>query len=128
LSGGSESILVVDDNPQLRLLSVRRLTRLGYQCHEAQDGPDALALLETGQHFDLLFTDIGLPNGISGHELAKLAKQQRPQLKVLFTTGYAKVLARNGAEDQESAQPTLRKPYRSEELAESVRAVLDAGA
>ena len=87
-----------------------------------------MALLKSGDHFDLLFTDIGLPDGISGHELAKLAKQQRPQLKVLFTTGYAKVHANNGADPPESKQPTLRKPYRSEELAVTVRALLDSGA
>jgi PAS domain S-box-containing protein len=125
LSGGGESILVVDDNHELRQVSVRRLTRLGYRCREADNGPRALALLEAGERFDLLFTDIGLPDGISGYELAKLAGQRQPRLKVLFTTGYAKVHSRDGEEPPES-DDMLRKPYRSEELAGKVRAILDA--
>ena len=125
LRRGGESILVVDDNPELRKVSVRRLTSLGYKCREAESGPAALALFESGERFDLLFTDIGLPDGISGFELAKLAEQRQPRLKVLFTTGYAKVQKRDGDDLHESV-PMLRKPYRSAELAEKIRAILDS--
>jgi signal transduction histidine kinase len=124
LEPGGESIAVVDDNPELRKVAVRRLTSLGYKCREAENGPTALMLFESGERFDLLFTDIGLPDGISGYELAKLAQQRQPWLKVLFTTGYAKVQKRKGDEAQE-AVPMLRKPYRGKELAEKVRTVLD---
>jgi CheY-like chemotaxis protein len=126
--GAGESILVVDDNHDLRRVAVRRLTKLGYRCREADNGPSALALLDSGERFDLLFTDIGLPDGISGYELAKLARQRQASLKVLFTTGYARVLHRNGGDDPDGSMHMLRKPYRSEELAEKVRAALDSTA
>ena len=124
---GGESILVVDDNSELLRVSVRRLTGLGYKCHEAENGPAALAILDSGERFDLLFTDIGLPDGISGYALAKLAEQRQPSLKVLFTTGYAKVQNRDG-DDQHRSTHMLCKPYRSDELAEKVRAILDSTA
>jgi CheY-like chemotaxis protein len=124
---GGESILVVDDNSELLRVSVRRLTGLGYKCHEAENGPTALAILDSGERFDLLFTDIGLPDGISGYALAKLAEQRQPSLKVPFTTGYAKVQNRDG-DDHHRSTHMLRKPYRSDELAEKVRAILDSTA
>ena len=124
---GGESILVVEDNADLRRASVRRLTALGYKCQEAQSGPAALAMLDQGERFDLLFTDISLPDGILGPELAKLAEERQPGLKVLFTTGYAKVQKSSG-EEQPHATYVLRKPYRNQELAESVRAALDIAA
>jgi hypothetical protein len=80
---GGESILIVDDSTELRRTVVRRLTGLGYKCREAENGLIALELLASGEHFDLLFTDIGLPEGILGHELAKLAMQHQPWLKIL---------------------------------------------
>jgi signal transduction histidine kinase len=122
---GGESILVVDDNTELRLASVRRLTSLGYRCREAGNGRAALALLESGERFDMLFTDIGLPDGMLGDELAKLAEQRQPGLKILFTTGYAKVRQRTDAGQGERTN-MLSKPYRSVELAEKVRAILSS--
>jgi CheY-like chemotaxis protein len=120
---GGESILVVDDNHELRQIAMRRLTHLGYKCREAENGPTALTLLDSGERFDLLFTDIGLPDSILGYELAEMARQRQPWLKVLFTTGYAKVQTANG-EDQADTAPMLRKPYRNQQLAEMVRMVL----
>jgi len=122
---GVESILVVDDNPQLRQVAARRLTALGYRCVEADNGPEALAILERGERFDLLFTDVGLPEGLTGFELAELAKQRQPWLRVLFTSGYAKAQSRLG-EDQPAFQQMLRKPYRGDELATKVRDTLDS--
>ncbi|MDI1327185.1 MAG: response regulator [Brevundimonas sp.] len=124
---GGELILVVDDNSELLRMAVRRLTGLGYKCQEAENGPTALAILDSGERFDLLFTDIGLPDGISGYALAKLAEQRQPSLKVLFTTGYAKVQNPDGDDPQRSTH-MLRKPYRGDELAEKVRAILDSTA
>ena len=122
---GGETILVVDDNAELRSVAVRRLTALGYNCFEAESGRAALAILDSGVRFDLLFTDVGLPEGMLGHELAKLAEQRQPWLKVLFTTGYAKV-QKGENDNQPDLNPMLRKPYRGQELAETVRAILSS--
>jgi signal transduction histidine kinase len=126
LPTGGESILLVDDNVGLRRIAIRRLTSLGYKVREADSGPAALAILKSGERFDLLFTDIGLPNGISGTELADLAQQIQPPLKVLFTTGYAKVQTWNGDPSYETKH-LLRKPYRGAELASRIREALDDG-
>jgi signal transduction histidine kinase len=116
---GGESILVVDDNAGLRQLAARLLSKLGYKVHAAENGIQALEVLETEGPFDLLFSDIGLPDGMDGYELAAAARKRQPRLKVLFTTGYTKV--------QENEQPhMIRKPYRKQELAEKIRTALDS--
>jgi signal transduction histidine kinase len=114
----SELILLVDDNAALRRATLRRLTGFGYRVEEAEHGPAALALLDAGKRFNLLFTDIGLPGGINGFELAERARQRQPDLKVLFTTGYG--------DNGNGSQPhhLIRKPYRSDELARRLRVVL----
>jgi two-component system cell cycle sensor histidine kinase/response regulator CckA len=121
---GGETILVVDDNPELRQVSVRRLTGLGYTCVEADNGPDALALMDAGQRFDLLFTDIGLPDGMTGDVLALKARERQPDIKVLYTTGYAKATQTGAGDEHTDLKPMLRKPYRGQELTEMVRALL----
>ena len=126
-AGGGETILVVDDNADLRRVVVRRLSHLGYRCREAGSGREALGMIAAGERFDLLFTDVGLPDGMSGHELAIQAKQAQPGLKVLLTTGYAGADLRDAA-GEPYRLPVLRKPYLSEELAETIRGVLDAPA
>ncbi len=123
LPTGAEKILLVDDNAPLRRVTRLRLTGLGYCVAEAEDGPAALALLDAGDRFDLLFTDIGLPAGINGFELAHQARQRQPDLKVLFTTGYGNNGGQNGHEAGGS-QHLIRKPYRSDELAAALRAAL----
>ena len=125
LTGGNESILVVDDNVQLRQVAVRRLTELGYRCREADNGPAALALMDQGVRFDLLFTDVGLPEGMLGTELAEQAIERQPWLKVLFTTGYAKGLG-GGERIAGVRAVVMNKPYRGSELAEKVRSMLDS--
>jgi CheY-like chemotaxis protein len=82
-----EAILLVDDNSALRRATVRRLAALGYRVCDAENGHGALAILQSGESVDLLFTDIGLPGGMDGRQLAVAARQQRPGLKVLFTSG-----------------------------------------
>jgi CheY-like chemotaxis protein len=126
LPTGGEVILLVDDNAALRRATLRRLTGLGYRVEEAEDGPTALALLKTGERFDLLFTDIGLPRGMNGCELAEEARRCQPGLGVLLTTGYGD---HGGQGDTEGAHPQhlIRKPYRSDELAAAVRAALADG-
>ena len=121
--GGNEAILVVDDNTTLRDVARRHLTTLGYSVSVADNGPAAMALLQAGARFDLLFTDIVMPHGMTGYALAEAARQLQPALRVLFTSGYAGDGGTPGLE----AGRVLSKPYRRQELAQSVRATLDAG-
>ncbi|WP_282338479.1 ATP-binding protein [Pseudomonas sp. PS02288] len=85
----SEAILVIDDEPILRMLIVEILQEQGYCVLEAEDGPSGLAVIQSGAPIDLLITDVGLPGGLNGRQVADAARQQRPDLKVLFITGYA---------------------------------------
>jgi PAS domain S-box-containing protein len=125
LPHGDESILLVDDNPELRAVGRRHLVSLGYRVTEAESGPAALALLRGQDHYDLLFTDVAMPHGMTGYQLAASARQLLPGLKVLFTTGYAGPETRT-----EPALPVpgavICKPYRREELAITMRAALAA--
>ncbi len=89
LPKGNEFILVVDDNVEMRTVARRHLVSLGYQVDEGGSGPAALDVLQDGGGFDLLFTDVDMPNGMNGYQLAAAARQVRPGLKVVFTTGYS---------------------------------------
>ena len=121
---GTESILVVEDNPDVRRLVKRQLTELGYTVHEAGHGPEALRLIQTDLPLDLMFTDVIMPEGMTGYELAGHARESRPGLKVLFTSGYTAIGA--GQEiDSRAGGPLLSKPYRKRDLAHFVRAALD---
>ncbi|MGA3401239.1 MAG: CHASE3 domain-containing protein [Acetobacteraceae bacterium] len=122
LPRGNESILVVDDNDGMRATAARNLAALGYRVRLAADGPAALAILRADEHFDLLFTDVVMPNGLSGYQLADAARALQPDLPVLFTTGFA---AEDDGETGVMDPDALRKPYRRRELAERVRAMLD---
>ena len=121
---GQESVLVVDDNAEMRSVARRHLSALGYRVREAASGPAAVDCLRKGQRFDLLFTDVIMPDGMTGYQLAAVARQIQPGLKVLFTTGYARP-----AEIQERGEfppgPVLRKPYRKLDLATAVREALE---
>jgi CheY-like chemotaxis protein len=123
LPSGDETILVVEDDEQVRQLATGRLSALGYRVVECADGPSALAVLEAGQPIDLLFTDVVMPGGMNGRELAEQARRRRPALKVLFTSGYAEAaLTDRGAVD--GAFQILTKPYSKSKLAEKIRATL----
>jgi PAS domain S-box-containing protein len=84
-----ETVLVVDDEPTIRMLAAEVLEDLGYSAIEAADGAAGLKILESGERIDLLVTDVGLPGGMNGRQLAEAARVARPHLKVLFITGYA---------------------------------------
>ncbi len=88
-SGDGEVVLVIDDEPTIRMLIADVLEELGYAIMEASDGPSGLRVLQSDVRIDLLITDVGLPNGINGRQVADAARQIRPNLKVLFITGYA---------------------------------------
>ena len=85
-----EAVLVVDDEPTVRMLVADVLEELGYRAIEAQDGASGLQVLQSGTRVDLLVTDVGLPGGMNGRQLADAARRERPDLKVLFITGYAR--------------------------------------
>lgn len=121
--GGDEVILVVEDNPNVRKTVIRQLRDLGYRSVEADSGASALELVEKGVEFDLLLTDVVMPGGITGYQLAEQIRQNRPDLKVLFTSGYTE-LARSS--DQPARKdPLLSKPYRKQDLGRAVRAAID---
>jgi PAS domain S-box-containing protein len=84
-----ETVLVIDDEPIVRMLVVDVLQELGYAAIEASDGPEGLKVLRSDARVDLLITDVGLPNGLNGRQVADAARQLRPDLRVLFVTGYA---------------------------------------
>ena len=92
LPKGDEAILLVDDNVEMRTVVRRHLASLGYQVSEAASGPAALAILRNDDNFDLLFTDVVMPGGMTGYQLAAVAQKLHPRLRVLFTTGYARAL------------------------------------
>jgi two-component system CheB/CheR fusion protein len=124
---GTETILLVDDNTTLLDVTRRHLVALGYQVSTAESGPAALAILRSGARFDVLLTDVVMPEGMSGYDLAEAARHLQPELKVLFTSGYAGgVVAEDGG--QPNGRDMLPKPYRQRELARVVRAVLDQDA
>jgi PAS domain S-box-containing protein len=122
--GGSERILVVEDDELVRRQLTSHLRDLGYVVVSANDGVEALDLLREQEHFDMLFTDVVMPRGINGCELADEAAKLRPRLPVLFTSGYAEsAVARRGRLDP--GLNLLHKPYRRHEMAMKIRAILD---
>ena len=123
--GGSESILVVEDSPTVRSMSAGILRALGYRVREAEDGPTALRILNEGGAFDLLFTDLIMPNGIDGQELWRQARALRPEMRALFTSGYSEQFLKGRGATEEGI-PLLNKPYRTRALAEAIRRALDA--
>jgi CheY-like chemotaxis protein len=127
VSSRCETILVVEDDPLVRNLVITQLRSLGYTTIAATDGREALALVESGAAFDLLFTDVIMPNGINGLELSSEVARRHPGTKVLFTSGYTdNAMMHHGRLDQ--GVLLLSKPYRMSQLARMVRVALgDAG-
>ena len=124
LPTGSETILIVDDEVDLLQLAGHYLSALGYQTHLAGNTQQALAILERDEQIDLLFSDVVMPGGMNGYELAQQATQQRPGLKVLLTSGFtSKTIAHNGL--ARFSAHLLSKPYRKADLARQIRIVLD---
>ena len=121
--GGDETILVVEDNPNVRKTVVRQLDDLGYASVEAESGARALELVADGLAFDLLLTDVVMPGGMTGYELADRLRRDRPGTRVLFTSGYTE-LARS-ADQPARRDPLLSKPYRKQELGRAIRSALD---
>ncbi len=122
--GSGERVLLVEDDPQVRMLVRTVLEELGYKAMEAVDGQAALPILESDARINLLVTDVGLP-GMNGRQLADIARERRPGLPVLFITGYAA----NAAERASFLAPGMRmisKPFPMEGLARTVREILES--
>jgi CheY-like chemotaxis protein len=121
---GGETILVVEDDPLVRNFVVFQLRDLGYRVVEAADGPAAEKLLEDGASVDLLLTDVVMPGGMTGRELADRTTRRRPGLKTLYTSGYTEdSIVHHGKLDP--GVHFLSKPFRRQDLAVKVRAALD---
>ena len=120
MPGGSETILLVEDDPRLRRVASRRLRSLGYQVIEADNGANALTLLAAHAEIAMIFTDFVMPGGMNGKELAEAALAAKPAIKILFTSGYAEPAARGKLR----AESWLKKPYTAIELARRIRDVL----
>jgi CheY-like chemotaxis protein len=123
LLGGSETILVVEDDPLVRDFVVGQLQSLGYRTIAAVHGPEALSRVDGGAVFDLLFTDVIMPGGMNGRELADEIRRRRPGTRVLFTSGYTDhAIIHHGLVDE--GVLLLSKPYRKSELSRMVRVAL----
>ena len=121
---GTETILVVEDDDALRSYTVETLAELGYRVLPATNGAVALEILDSGNDIDLLFTDVVMPGGLNGRQLADEAVRRRPGLKVLFTTGYTRnAIVHHGRLDP--GVEMVGKPFSSDELIRKVRAILD---
>lgn len=118
--GDGEVVLVIDDEPSIRMLITDVLSDTGYSVLEASDGPAGLRVLQSAARIDLLITDVGLPGGMNGRQVADVARTLRPDLKVLFITGYAEnALMGNG--HLEKGMHVLAKPFEVERLAIKIR-------
>ena len=118
-----EAVLVIDDEPTVRMLICDALTELGYATIEAEDGPSGLRVIQSGAKVDLLITDVGLPGGLNGRQVADAARASRPDLKVLFITGYADKAAAGSALLGQGMQ-VMTKPFSFSALAAKIRLML----
>jgi CheY-like chemotaxis protein len=120
---GTERILIVEDDDDLLEVTSETLTSLGYQVSHARDGVEALRILRSGQHFELLLSDIVMPSGVNGVELAREARRLNKGIKTLLTSGHAaNVLQRHDALGE---YPIVEKPFSPSGLGRRVRAILD---
>ncbi len=122
-----ETVLVIDDEPTVRMLVTEVLKDLGYAAIaaiEAADGPAGLKVLQSAVRVDLLVTDVGLPGGMSGRQVAIAARVARPELKVLFITGYAENDVLNHGH-LDPGMHVLTKPFAMETLASRIKALIN---
>lgn len=125
LEGKGETILVVEDDAEMRSVAKRMLTALNYQVLEAEDAPSALNLLEKSSGVDLLFSDVVLPSGMNGVDLVRKARQHHDGLKALLTSGYLAEFP-GRADSSDLGAELIKKPYRKRALAKKIREVLAA--
>ena len=126
-TASGETVLIVEDNPEVRAVGVSHLKRLGYRVVEADHGdPPPSSAFENGLAVDAVFSDVVMPGGMSGFDLARWIKANRPDLPILLTSGFAEDVAR-GSDTDVPAHALLRKPYTQAELARSLRETIAAG-
>jgi len=120
-----QKVLVIDDEPLVRMLIVDAVEELGLEPLEAGDGPSALSILQSDVQIDLMITDVGLPNGMNGRQVADAARELRAGLKVLFVTGYAEnsIL---GAGQMEDGMEVMTKPFDMVDLGRRIKSMLEA--
>jgi len=126
-AGAGETLLLVEDDSSVRMQVMDFLTELGYAVIEAQDGASALPVLRSQRPIDLLVTDVGLPGGMNGRQLAEMARQLRPGLKTLFITGYAEGAA-SRARFLDPGMDLIAKPFTFDALAAKIRRMIDSEA
>jgi PAS domain S-box-containing protein len=124
-TGEGEVVLVIDDEPTVRMLVAEVLAELGYAVIEAPDGPAGLKVLDSNARIDLLITDVGLPGGMNGRQVADAARVGRPDLKVLFITGYAEN-AVIGKGRLAEGMYVVTKPFQMDMLAHRIREIIEA--
>ena len=123
--GQGETVLVIDDEEAIRMLIGDVLGEAGYRILEAEDGPSGLKTLQSDTRIDLLITDVGLPGGFNGRQVADAARLDRPGLKVLFITGYAEnAVVGNGY--LEPGMQVMTKPFQMTDLALRVREIIES--
>ena len=122
-AGVGETVLVVDDEPSVRMLITEVLAELGYTAVEAADGASALQVLRSDTRIDLLVTDVGLPGGMNGRQLADYGRTARPTLKILFITGYAEKAAM-GMDGLDRGMAILTKPFAMDGLAARIKELI----
>ncbi|WP_437880702.1 response regulator [Pseudomonas sp. LRF_L74] len=118
-----ESVLVVEDEPHIRMLLVEYLQEQGYRVLAAADAREAFAILASKPHLDLLLTDFRLPGGVSGVQIAEPALKLRPELKVIFISGYPAEIAETGSPVVHQAH-VLAKPFALDDLDQHIRQLL----
>jgi len=126
LKSGTETILVVEDDPKVQSTVIDTLVGLGYKVLKADDAQQALAVAGSGVHIDLLFTDVVMPGPLRSPDMARQAAQMRPGLKVLFTSGYTQTAIVHGGRLDPGVE-LLSKPYSREQLARKIRQLLGPG-
>jgi two-component system CheB/CheR fusion protein len=121
----NETILVVEDDPRVLRLTAARLEELNYKVVAASNGPDAMDILKRNKSIDLVLSDVVMPGGMTGFDVVAKALDLRPDLKILLATGYAKGVETRDAAAAKAEYRILRKPYGLQELARTLRELLD---
>jgi CheY-like chemotaxis protein len=115
---------VIDDEPVVRMLIVEVLEQAGYTALEAEDGPSGLKIIDSEARIDLLITDVGLPGGMNGRQVSDAARVSRPDLKVLFVTGFAENAAVAGGH-LEPGMAVITKPFVMADLANTITEMIE---
>ncbi|AHE55801.1 PAS domain-containing protein [Sphingomonas sanxanigenens] len=122
-AAAGKAVLVIDDEPTVRMLVADALTEMGHACAEASDGAEGLAMLRAADRIDMLITDVGLPGGMNGRQVVEQARAERPDLRILFITGYAENAVLNHGHIEHGME-VLTKPFAIDDLRMRVNRLL----